>query len=312
MGIFIGIDVAKESLEIKHSDQSNSYSRKNSKRAVQRITKRLTELDVQLVVVEATGGYEALLVDELHRVGVPVAVMNPRQTKSFAASLGRRAKSDPIDATILCLYAERVRPRATEPLSPEIKALGELSARRTQLIQMLVAEKNRLSSPQNSSLKDSIREHISYLEQELKTLSEEIGKIIQSDKELRRKSEILESVKGVGAVLSQTLLTELPELGEISRGEISALVGVAPYDRQSGKYQGNRSIAGGRKEIRSVLYMAALAAVRFNPRFRAFYQRLLGAGKRKKVALVATMRKMIVTLNAMIKSDSMWSAEINA
>ena len=303
---FIGIDVAKDTLEVKHSDATKSYERRNTARAARRLAESLSELRVTLVVLESTGGYEQALVEALQARAVPLAVMNPRQTKSFAASLGRRAKSDPIDASVLCLYAERIRPRPTEPISPEIKALRELSARRAQLVAMLTAEKNRKKGPLFASLADSIDEHIEYLERQVQSLSKDIQRVIEQDRNFRRKNEILQSVSGVGDVLAHTLIAELPELGKLSREQIAALVGVAPYDKDSGKHRGKRAIAGGRADIRSVLYMATLAAVRFNPRFKELYQRLINSGKRKKVALVAAMRKLIITLNAMIKSDSLW------
>lgn len=234
-----------------------------------------------------------------------MAVVNPRQVRDFARATGKLAKTDAIDARVLALFAERVRPEPRRLPDEAGQALGALVTRRRQLLEMLTAEKNRLGSAARV-LRKSIQRHIDWLNQELAKVDEDLGDMLRQSPLWREKDDLLRSVPGVGRVLSITLLAELPELGQLSAKQISALVGVAPLNRDSGTLRGRRSIWGGRAPVRAVLYMAALVATRYNPVIRAFYQRLLALGKAKKVALVACMRKLLIILNAILKHQTPW------
>jgi len=255
-----------------------------------------------LVVLEATGGYQAAVVAALAVAGVPVAVVNPRQARDFAKATGRLAKTDSIDALMLARFGEAVRPEPRPLKSEELSELDALSRRREQLLGMLVMEKNRLKMAAKSVV-PSIRKHIRWLEEQLNDVDTELQTRIRNSELWRTKDDLLRSVKGVGPVLSTTLLCSLPELGSLNRKQIAALVGVAPLNRDSGSFRGRRTIWGGRARVRSALYMATLVAVRFNPPLKAFYQRLVDRGKPKKLALTAAMRKLLTILNAMIRDS---------
>lgn len=243
-----------------------------------------------MVVLEATGGFETLLVSVLGEEGLPVVVVNPRQVRDFAGATGTLAKTDTIDAQILALFAERVRP-ATRPLADDsLRELRALTARRRQLLEMITQEKNRLRMA-SARVQGQLREHIKWLEQRLKELDEDLTNFIGSSPLWQAKYDLLRSTPGVGPVLSSTLLADLPELGTFNRREIAALVGVAPFNRDSGTLKGKRTVWGGRAQVRTTLFMATLVSTRFNPTIRTFYQRLWAKGKPKKVALTACMRK---------------------
>jgi len=264
-----------------------------------------------LVVLEATGGMEIPLAGALTAAGIALSIVNPRQVRDYARAMGRLAKTDRLDAEVLACFAEAVRPQP-RPLPDAVSAeLAALMGRRRQLIEMLSAEKNRLGVAARR-VRRNIQVHIDWLERQLSHLDKDLADLIQSSPIWREKDSLLQSVPGVGPVLSSTLLAHLPELGALSRRQIAALVGVAPLNRDSGTLQGKRTVWGGRAVIRQVLYMSALIATRFNPVIRAFYQRLCEAGKAKKVALTACMRKLLTILNAMVKHKTPWRITLQA
>lgn len=307
--IFVGVDVSKDSLEIHVSKNQKSFSRVNTNASCRRLAVQFRKLGASLVVLEATGGYEKLLVKALHHEKVGVSVVNPRQTKNFSKSLGVRAKTDLIDAQMLCLFAERMKPRLTEPLSEEVELLRVLISRRNQLVKMITAEKNHLTAPGSAPVKQSIKQTIKLLQGQLAVIEEQIASNIDDNDEFSKKDKLLQTPKGVAIVASSTLIAYLPELGRLNRKQIAALVGVAPYDDSSGIRDGKRSIAGGRSIVRNTLYMATLAAIRSNPCIRNFYLRLVQKGKLKKVAITACMRKLLIALNAMIRDEVQWNSE---
>jgi len=303
--IYVGIDVAKDRLDVAQRPGIEAWEVTNDDRGIADLVARLKALRPTLVVLEATGGIELPLVGALAAVGLPVVVVNPRQTREFARATGRLAKTDAIDAQVLARFAEAVRP-ALRPLPDAAsQQLSGLVARRRQVIEMLTAEKNRLRTAA-PAVRDHIKEHILWLERSLSDLDSELGQAIHSSDIWRAQDNLLQSAPGVGPVLSTTLLAELPELGSLNRKEIAALVGVAPLNRDSGTLRGRRTVWGGRSQVRTALYMAALVASRFNPVIRAFYQRLEAAGKPKKVALTACMRKLLTILNAMMRHQTPW------
>jgi transposase len=265
-----------------------------------------------LIVLEATGGYELLAVAALVAAALPVVVANPRQVRDFARGTGQLAKTDRLDADILATFADRVRP-AVRPLpDAEAQELDALLTRRRQLLEMLGAERNRLGQVFGKGkrpVKKSLTAHIAYLERELKSTDHDLGDLVRSSPAWREREDLLRSVPGVGPVLSRTLLADLPELGRLSRREIAKLVGVAPLSRDSGTLRGRRFVQGGRASVRAVLYMGALVATRRNATIGAFYRRLVAAGKPKKLALVACMRKLLTILNTMARTRQRWCAE---
>jgi transposase len=307
-GLFVGIDVSKAHLDIATRSARAGWRVDNQEAGIAALVSQLQQLQPSLIVLEATGGYETAVTAALASVGLPVAVVNPRQVRDFARSLGRLAKTDRIDAAILAHFAEAIRPQVRQLPDEQTQELQGLLVRRRQLIEMLVAEKNRLPLTQ-SRLKAGVQEHIQYLEQQLFELDQDIQQRLRQSPLWCEQDDLLRSVPGVGKVLSVTLLAELPELGKLNRKQIAALVGVAPFNRDSGQFRGQRAIWGGRAAVRSVLYMAALSAKRFNPVIRAFYDKLVAAGKPAKVALTACMRKLLTILNAMMRSGSHWRAQ---
>jgi transposase len=303
--IHVGIDVAKDRLDVAQRPGTEAWGVTNDERGIADLVARLRALRPALVVLEATGGIELPVVGALAAARLPVVVVNPRQTREFARATGRLAKTDAIDAQVLAQFAEAVRP-ALRPLpDAATHQLSSLVARRRQVIVMLTAEKNRLRTAA-PAVRDHINEHILWLERSLSDLDSELGQVIHSSDIWRAQDNLLQSAPGVGPVLSTTLLAELPELGSLNRKEIAALVGVAPLNRDSGTLRGRRTVWGGRSQVRTALYMAALAATRFNPVIRAFYERLQTAGKPKKVALTACMRKLLTILNAMMRHQTPW------
>ena len=304
--IYVGIDVAKGHLDVHALPSGEAWQSANDPDGIDDLVARVAALVPALVVLEASGEYEAPCAAALAAAGVPVAVVNPRQARDFAKSTGQLAKTDTLDAAMLALFAERVRPEPRPLPDAESQALAAVLARRRQLITMMVAEKNRahMAAP---SVAKSIAKHVRWLERELAGVDSDLTGAIRESAAWRAKDDLLRAVPGVGRVLATTLLADLPELGRLSRREIAALVGVAPLNRDSGAFRGQRSVWGGRSTVRTALYMSALAAVRSNPPIRAFYQRLVGAGKPKKVALVACMRKLLVTCNAVVRDGASWS-----
>jgi transposase len=304
-GIFVGIDISKSWLDIAVHEADINFRVDNDENGIAELVKRMKRLKPVLIVVEATGGYEMQLVSELMYAKLPVVVTNPRKVRAFARSTGKLAKTDKLDAKLLAHFAAAIKP-AVRPLpSKEEEHLTGLLVRRRQLVDMLTVEKNRLHTVR-PALRDDIREHIAWLEAKLAKLDEEIDQFLRKTPLWIEKDAILRSTPGVGRVTSCTLLAMLPELGTLNRQEIAALVGVAPVNKDSGRKQGKRRVYGGRATVRSVLYMAAMAAKRYNPRIKMFYDDLLSRGKEKKVALTACMRKLIVILNAMMKTNQSW------
>ena len=308
---FVGIDVSKGTLEVATWPEEKNRKVDNTVEGIEGLLKEMIERKPKLIVLEATGGYEAAVAAALAAGGLPVAVINPRQGRDFAKSLGRLAKTDKIDARMLARFGYAVRPEPRELASEETLELQGLLTRRRQLIEMIVAERNRLSMA-HPSQKPRLKEHIAWLEEDLKRLDHEMSTRIHNSPIWREKEDLLRSVPGVGPVTVTTLLAELPELGQLNRKKIAALVGVAPYNSDSGKWSGRRIIWGGRASVRQVLYMATLSASRHNPIIRSCYDHLIQEGKATKVALVACMRKLLTILNAMLHSMSAWQPKLAA
>ena len=300
---FIGIDVAKAQLEFADRPSGKRGAVPNDEDGIRALVGHCQA--ATLVVCEATGGYEAPLVAALATAGLPVVVANPRQVRDFAKATGQLAKTDAIDAQILALFAERVRPELRALPDEAVEALDALLTRRRQLVEMLVAERNRLLVARPTIRRD-LQQHIRFLERRLREADDDLHTAVKASPVWRVKDDLLQSVPGVGRVVSLTLLAELPELGRLSHKALAALVGVAPLARDSGTLRGKRLVYGGRAPVRAVLYMAALVAARRNPVIRAFYQRLRTAGKPAKVALTACMRKLLVILNAIARSGTPW------
>ena len=298
--VFVGIDVGKDTLAVNAGKQ---WSVANTQKGVKKLIESLQKISPTLVVVESTGGYEYVLMEALWGAGMPVSRVNPYRTKGFAQSLGINAKTDPIDAGMLRRFAEQVRPDPTPPPSAEVRKIKPLIDRRTQLIAMVTQEKNHLRAPLMEDIaKKSIRRILKTLKEELVELDALILATIESSKELSLKASVLRETVGVGPVLTMMLLGDMPELGTISRERIGALAGVAPLNNQSGSFDGHRSIRGGRKQVRTVLYMATVAAVRYNQNLKSFFLALVKRGKPKMVALVASMRRLLIILNASMRT----------
>jgi len=267
----------------------------------------LAALNATLIVLEATGGLERRLLAALLAANLPAVVVNPRRVRDFAKANGCLAKTDALDAAIIALFAERIRPPVRPPVDAETQELAALLARRRQVVDMITAEKNRLSAdPPSKRVQRAIRKTISYLEKQLDEVDNDIDTAITNSPVWKAKDDIIQSVPGAGPVLSRTILSHAPETGTLNRKQIAALIGVAPLNKDSGTLRGRRIIWGGRTEVRNVLYMATLAAIRFNPVIARFHARLIAAGKLKKVAIVACMHKLLTILNAMLRSNSQW------
>ena len=304
--IFVGIDVSKAQLDVAIRPTGETLSVANDKAGIKALVRRLAKIQPTLVVLESTGGLEAQILCALASAEIPVVRVNPRQVRDFAKATGQLAKTDSIDAAILAHYAQAIRPQL-RPLPDAVTLeLRALSARRRQLIEMIVMEKNHLATAAKAVAKD-ITEHIGWLEQKLQRADTDIDRFIEQSPIWKEHEDILRSAPGIGPVTSRTLLAELPELGTLDRKQISSLVGLAPFNRDSGTLKGRRCIWGGRASVRCALYMAALVATRYNPVIRDFYKRLKTKGKPFKVALIACMRKLLTILNAMIKHKSRWS-----
>jgi transposase len=307
--VWVGVDVSKHRLDVAVRPGDESWSQQNSQAGIKTLTRRLKKLSPQRIVLEATGGYEYELALRLSKAGLPVAVVNPRQVRDFARAVGKLAKTDPIDAKILSHFAEAVKPTCRPVKDPKLDELDQLVTRHRQLVEMIVAERNRRMSLRGDAQND-IDVTIRFLQGRLKQVDERLKMLIDKDPEWNRRAELLNTVPGVGPVLISSLIAELPELGTINRKQIASLVGVAPFNNDSGKSRGRRHIWGGRAHLRALLYMAIIAGLRFNPTIRAFYQHLRQAGKPAKVALVACMRKLLTQLNAMAKASQTWEAHL--
>lgn len=302
--IFVGIDISKAHLDVAIRPTGQNWALPYDETGIEGLVLQIVDLEPALVLLEATGGLELPLVAALAAAALSV-VVNPRQVRDFARATGRLAKTDALDAGVLAHFADVVRPDVRPLKDADTQVLNSLTARRHQVMTMLVAEKNRLGSA-IGAVSPRIEAHIAWLEQELSDLDQGLRQTLRQSPVWREKDDLLRTVPGVGEQLSLTLLANLPELGTLNRREIAALVGVAPYNRDSGALRGKRAVWGGHSRVRAVLYMGALVASRHNPPIRDFYQRLLAAGKPKKVALVACMRKLLVILNSMLKQGSAW------
>jgi len=312
MSEFIGIDVSKATLDIYLHQAGTSLSAANEEDAFEELCQQLAGCQPQLIVLEATGGYERLCVAALAKAGLPVVVVNPRQVRAFAVATGVLAKSDKVDARVLAHFAAAVRPSLRELADEHRGQLEEIMSRRRQLNVMLVQEKNRLQQARASQVKREIKEHIAFLQKRLRDCDAQLQQLIHDSPVWKAQEDLLRSCMGIGPVNAAMLIAALPELGKLSNKKISALVGVAPIADESGTRRGRRSIAGGRAHIRSVLYMAVVAAIRCNDYIRAFYERLRKAGKPAKVALIACMRKLLTTLNAMMRTQTPWRDPLKA
>lgn len=309
--VFVGIDVSKRQLDMAIWDKEEILQYGNDETGILEIVRQLIDMVPTLVVLEASGGWEMTLVAELAFAKLPVAVVNPTRVRNFARAAGQLAKTDKLDAGMLAWFAESIRPEV-RPLRTEQEAyLVALVTRRRQVIDILTAEKNRQSTA-HGLVGQRLQEHIDWLKEEISSLDKEISRFIRVNPAWQEKDILLKSVPCVGPVTSFTLVAELPELGTLNRQKIAALVGVAPFNRDSGPRRGKRRIFGGRASIRRVLYMAALVGSRSNPVLRAFYERLLARGKEKKVALVACMRKLLVILNAIIRDQKPWNNDASS
>ena len=304
---FVGVDVSKAKLDVASSNHRSCQTIDNNKTSiVKKLISGLKEPGKTLVVMEATGGYERILVDALHQHGISLAVVNPKRIRDFAKGIGQDAKTDLIDAQIIAQYGELVRPEPKAAQSEHQQKMKVLVDRRRQLLDLINQENNRLQQTYDQEIKELIKESLETLKKQVKTIDERLKSLIQSDRANQRKIQIMESVKGIGPVVTATLLCDLQELGELNRNQIAKLVGVAPINKDSGKSSRKRKTFAGRSYVRKVLYMATIVAARHNKKIRAFYQRLVSQGKPKKLAITAAMRKLITILNSLIKKNELW------
>jgi transposase len=305
--VFIGVDVSKDRLDVHILPDGVAFSVARTPAGLHELIDQIKPRAPYLIVLEATGGLESIVTAALAGAGLPVIAVNPRQIRDFARATGKLAKTDALDACAIARFAEAVRPEPRALLSEDAKALAELVTRRRQVIEMMVAERNRRRLVVAKTVRKSIERIIAALEKQLADLDRDIGARVRETSIWREKEDLLKSVPGVGDQTARTLIAALPELGELDRRQIAALVGVAPINRDSGAKRGKRMIQGGRADVRSALYMAALVGVRRNPVLKPYYQRLRAAGKAPKVAIVAAMRKLLTILNAMLKSKTAWA-----
>jgi len=308
----VGIDVAKDHLDLAirfESGEGETRRFDNSSNGIGHLKELLAEVDPERVVLEATGGYERPVSAALAAAGLPVAVVNPRQTRDFARATGRLAKTDEIDARVLALFGERIQPEIRPAPSEDQEVFSALVARRRQLQKMKTAEENRLGTALSEAVRSDIEEHLSFLDERLAETEHQIEEAVENSPLWREEEKLLCSIPGVAEATAHVLMAELPELGEANRQEIAKLVGVAPLNRDSGRHRGQRSTWGGRASVRRALYMATLSATRHNERIQSFYDRLVKRGKAKKKALVACMRKLLVIMNTMLKNGTHWNPE---
>jgi len=300
----VGIDVSKERLDVAVGSSGEIWQVTNDEAGHGELRGRLAAIGPRLIVLEASGGYEAIVAGALWEAGFQVAVVNPRQVRDFARGMGKLAKTDRIDARVLALFGEKVPLEVRTPVDAEAKELQGMVLRRRQLVEMLTMEKNRRGLVPVGRARKSLDKHIVWLEEAVRRANDDIDQTVRKSPLWREQEDLLRSFKGIGPVSARTILVELPELGMLNRKKIAALVGVAPFNRDSGKFRGKRMIAGGRAHVRTVLYMATVTAARSNPVIRAMYQRLLAAGKAKKVALIACLRKLLSILSAMMRDNA--------
>jgi transposase len=303
---YVGIDVSKDHLDVGLADSDQCTRFANSGEGILDLKGHLVQIEPSLIVLEATGGYETAVVASLAAAQLPVVVVNPRQVRDFARSCGRLAKTDAIDARILAQFGQVFKPEPKPLPDAQSREIKALVVRRSQILEMITTEANRLHTVP-SDVEDDIRTHIAYLKDRLSRIDSDITRTLKDCSVWKEQDQIIRSVPGAGPVLSSTLIAHLPELGKLNRRQIALLVGVAPINHDSGRYRGSRRIWGGRSKVRSSLYMAALVASRYNPVIRDLYLRLIQAGKAKKVALVACMRRLLTILNSMIKNGCAWN-----
>lgn len=304
--VFVGVDVSKRTLDVRIEPQEQWLHLGNDDAGIEGLCVRMLEVKPELIVMEATGGMEARLAAELAARGLAVAVVNPRQARDFAKATGQLAKTDRIDAAVLCAFARAIRP-AVRPIKDELsQVLDDLVTRRRQMVQMRVQEALRLQSAAKVQVK-SLKRHIAWLDKRIVEIESDMGKTVRSSELWRTKDDLLLSIPGVGEITSRSMLSRCPELGRLNRQEIAKLVGVAPLNSDSGTHRGQRHIWGGRADVRSVMYMAALSAMRCNAPIRTFATRLKNAGKPAKVVIVACMRKLLTIMNIMIKNNTPWN-----
>jgi transposase len=306
---FIGIDVSKKLLEVAAHESDYQFRCANKAKAFGELIVELIDLRPALIVLEATGGLEKPVVAALHAAGLPVVVINPRQVRDFAKATGQLAKTDRLDARVLAHFAAAIKPPQRPIKSSEELELEALVGRRGQLIEMLTAEKNRRGAAATETVRDKVKEHIDWLEESIAELDQQLKAQLQDSALWQGKDDILQSVPGIGPVVSFSLIADLPELGTLNRQKISKLVGVAPLNNDSGEQRGTRHIFGGRTRVRSMLYMAALSATRFNPVIKEFYKRLLANKKLFKVAITACMRKLLAIINVMVRDNTLWKTK---
>lgn len=304
--VSVGIDVSKNTLDMAVHETGETWSSNNDSSGCAVLAAKLKQLKATSIVLEATGGFETLVTATLAAVGLPVVVVNPRQVRDFAKATGQLAKTDRIDCRVLAHFAAAIDPPVRPIKSAETQHLEALLARRRQIVEMLVAEKNRLANHRDRAVVKDLNAHIFWLERRLKSSDDELQRVLKTSPAWRERDDLLRSVPGVGPVLSLTLLAQLPELGQLNRKEIAKLVGVAPFNWDSGQWRGSRHIWGGRATVRSPLFMATLCAIRINPTIKYFYRRLIAAGKAPKVAITACMRKLLTILNVMVKTQTSW------
>lgn len=303
---YVGMDVSKEVLDVYILPFEKHMQFQNNANGVRKLIEKLQSFPGVFIVMEATGGYERPAAQALAKANLSTAVVNPRQIRDFARALGKLAKTDKIDAQTIAMFAEKIQPKENVVCNENQEALSENNTRRRQLIDMITMEKNRLDKA-NKALKKSIKRVLGVLEKELETINKAQKKTIDADPVQSQKNALLQSIKGVGSVVAAGVIADLPELGSVSAKQISALAGLAPYNRDSGTLRGKRTIWGGRASVRTTLYMATLTAIRFNEQIKTFYERLCKAGKAKKVAIVACMHKLLIIMNAIIKSNKLWN-----
>lgn len=304
--IVVGIDVSKDRLDVAVRPAGETFAVARDAEGLDRLTARLTALAPAAVAVEATGGYETVVAASLAAAGLAVVVVNPAQVRAFAQALGRRAKTDPIDANVIAHFVEATKPDIRPLPDKETRLLADLVARRRQIVQMMVAERQRQKRLTDKRLQKSIARLLAALQRELSVLETNIDDAVRGSPAWREREDLLASVPGIGTTIARTLLAELPELGTLDRRKIAALVGLAPWTRQSGQWKGKSFIGGGRATVRAALFMGAMVAARHNPNLKAFRDRLVAAGKPKLVALIATARKLLTLLNAILRDQKPW------
>ena len=306
--IVVGIDICKDRLDVHLHPAGESFAVARNAEGLDALIARLAPLGVQAVAMEATGGFETVVAASLSGAGLPVIVVNPAQVRAFAQALGKRAKTDSIDAAVIARFLEATKPEIRPLPDADTRLLADLVARRRQIVQMIVAERQRETQLPTRNLRRSAARLIKALQKELAVLDRSVDDAVRGSPVWREKEELLKSVPGVGNVIARTLLAEMPELGKLTRREIASLAGLAPRTRQSGRWRGKSFIGGGRSSVRAVLFMAAMVGARCNPILKAFHQRLIAAGKPKMVALIAVARKLLTILNAILRDKTPWQS----